>query len=110
VIPKNVLDYAKVVTQLRKDTGLELLSYNWSEAMLQTENGCLYFLIWDKENEEYIAKPEARQDKNCEEINSNKAVNKSLKSICCECGCEVDLKEVCLTEDTGEPICNSCKN
>ena len=34
---------------------------------------------------------------------------KSLKSICCECGCEVDLKEVCLTEDDGMPICNKCK-
>ena len=33
----------------------------------------------------------------------------SLKSICCECGCEVDLKEVCLTEISGEPICDKCK-
>jgi len=32
----------------------------------------------------------------------------SLKSICCECGCEVDLKEVYLTEE-GEPICDKCK-
>ena len=31
-----------------------------------------------------------------------------LKSACCVCGCEVILKDVCLTEDTWEPICNSC--
>ena len=34
---------------------------------------------------------------------------KSLKSICCECGCEVDLSKAYLTEDTGEPICDKCK-
>ena len=72
MIPKNVLDYAKVVTQLRKDTGLELLSYNWSEPMLETENGCVYFLIWDKGKEKYTVNPESRQAENCEEINSKR--------------------------------------
>jgi len=33
---------------------------------------------------------------------------KELISKCCVCGCDVNLKEVCLTEETGEPICNLC--
>jgi len=35
---------------------------------------------------------------------------KLFKSKCCKCGCEVILKNVCLTEDTGEPICDDCKS
>jgi len=72
MIPKNVLDYAKGVSQLKKDTGIDLLSFDWSEPMLETENGCLYFLTWDKEKEEYTVEPGARQVENCEEINNRR--------------------------------------
>ena len=68
MIPKSILDYAKGVSQLKKDTGIDLLSFDWSEPMLQTENGCVYFLTWDKKKEKYIAESGARQDENCEEI------------------------------------------
>jgi len=68
MIPKSILDYAKGVSQLKKDTGIYLLSFDWSEPMLETENGCVYFLYWDKEKEEYTVNPEARQDENCEKI------------------------------------------
>jgi len=71
MIPKSILDYAKGVSQLKKDTGIDLLSFDWSEPMLETENGCVYFLTWDKEKEEYTVNPESRQAENCEEINSN---------------------------------------
>ena len=40
--------------------------------MLETENGCIYFLTWDKEKKEYTVNPEARQDENCEEINNKR--------------------------------------
>jgi len=118
MIPKNILDYAKGVSQLKKDTGIDLLSFDWSEPMLETENGCVYFLLWDKENEEYVVYPESRQDKNCEETYGKKKMEeikeiddryKTLESYCCKCGCEVDLREVCLIEDTGEPICDICR-
>lgn len=33
----------------------------------------------------------------------------SMLSVCCICGRKIDLDEVCLTEDTGEPICDKCK-
>jgi len=72
MIPKSILDYAKGVSQLKKDTGINLLSFDWSEPMLETENGCVYFLTWDKENEEYTVEPGARQVENCEEIISKK--------------------------------------
>jgi len=72
MIPKSILDYAKGVSQLKKDTGIDLLSFDWSEPMLETENGCVYFLTWDKEKGEYIVEPGARQVENCEGINSNK--------------------------------------
>ena len=68
MIPKSILDYAKGVSQLKKDTGINLLSFDWSEPMLETENGCVYFLTWNKEKEEYTVDPEARQVENCEEI------------------------------------------
>ena len=68
MIPKSILDYAKGVSQLKKDTGIYLLSFDWSEPMLETENGCIYFLTWDKEKEEYTVEPGARQAENCEEI------------------------------------------
>jgi len=68
MIPKSILDYAKGVSQLKKDTGIDLLSFDWSEPMLETENGCVYFLTWNKEKEEYTVDPEARQVENCEEI------------------------------------------
>jgi len=44
MIPKSILDYAKGVSQLKKDTGIDLLSFDWSELMLETENGYVYFL------------------------------------------------------------------
>ena len=72
MIPKSILDYAKGVSQLKKDTGIDLLSFDWSEPMLETENGCVYFLLWDKENEEYLAVPESRQDENCDEVINKK--------------------------------------
>ena len=37
------------------------------------------------------------------------SMKEKLISKCCECGCEVDLEKVTLTEDYGEPICNNCK-
>jgi len=60
MIPKSILDYAKGVSQLKKDTGIDLLSFDWSEPMLETEteNGCIYFLTWDKEKEEYTGSQE----------------------------------------------------
>jgi len=72
MIPKNVLDYAKGVSQLKKDTGINLLSFDWSEPMLETENSCVYFLTWDEVKEEYILEPGARQDENCDEINNKR--------------------------------------
>jgi len=35
-------------------------------------------------------------------------MEEKIMVICCECDCEVDLKEAFLTED-GEPICEKCK-
>ena len=55
-------------SQLKKDTGIDLLSFDWSEPMLETENSCVYFLTWDKEKGEYIVEPGARQAEDCEEI------------------------------------------
>ena len=68
MIPKSILDYAKGVSQLKKDTGIDLLSFDWSELMLETENGYVYFLTWDEVKGEYNVAPESRQTENCEEI------------------------------------------
>ena len=37
-------------------------------------------------------------------------MQEKLITVCCECGKEINLDEATLTEDTGEPICNDCKN
>ena len=44
----------------------------------------------------------------CPDISCSECTIGDLKSICCICGCEVNLREVCLVEDTGQPICNNC--
>jgi len=74
MIPKSILDYAKGVSQLKKDTGIDLLSFDWSEPMLETENGCVYFLTWDEIKGEYNVAPESRQAENCEEIISKRKI------------------------------------
>ena len=36
-------------------------------------------------------------------------MDEKVMTICCICGCKIDLKEVYLPENTGEPICDKCK-
>lgn len=60
-IPQPVLDFAKGVSQLRRDTDLTLLSFDWSEPMLEMDGGKLFFLIWDDDAQEYSAVREGRQ-------------------------------------------------
>jgi len=60
-IPKEVLDYAKGVSQLRRDTGVESFSFDESEAMLKFINGQDFFLVWDEDKEEYLVERECRQ-------------------------------------------------
>jgi len=60
-IPKEVLDYAKVISQLRRDTGVESFSFDESETMLKFINGQDFFLVWDEDKEEYLVERECRQ-------------------------------------------------
>jgi len=60
-VPKEVLDYAKGISQLRRDTGVESFSFDESETMLKFINGQDFFLVWDEEKEEYLVERECRQ-------------------------------------------------
>jgi len=60
-IPKEVLDYAKGVSQLRRDTRVESFSFDESETMIKFINGQDFFLVWDEEKEEYLVERECRQ-------------------------------------------------
>ena len=60
-ISKEVLDYAKGVSQLRGDTGVESFSFDESETMLNFTNGQDFFLVWDEDKEEYLVERECRQ-------------------------------------------------
>ena len=75
-IPRHVQDFAKGVSALRRDTGVEVKSFDWSDPMLEVGpctvkmkdgrtkhvDGLLFFLVWDSEAHEYTVHPEARQN------------------------------------------------
>lgn len=56
---KRVQDFLAGVNQLCKDTGLKISSFDWSEAMLETPEGKLFFFCGNPG--EYYVEPEARQ-------------------------------------------------
>lgn len=60
-IPKEVLDYANGVSQLRRDTGVKSFSFDESETMLKFINGQDFFLVWNEDKEEYLVERECRQ-------------------------------------------------
>lgn len=51
--PANVVDFVKELSALTKDTGVEVKSFDWSEAMLEDEAGELYFVEWKLGSTEY---------------------------------------------------------
>jgi len=52
---------------------------------------------------EYLA---SKASKNT--LKKEQATKEKIMTLCCICGCKIDLAEVRLTEDTGEPICDNC--
>jgi len=59
-IPEEVLSFARGVSQLRRDTGVESFSFDWSEPMIQLGDK-VYFLTWDSDSQEYAVDEEWRQ-------------------------------------------------
>jgi hypothetical protein len=53
--PRHILDFAREVTRLRKDTGVEISSCNYKDnpAMITDNKGNQYYLVWNKDLEEY---------------------------------------------------------
>jgi hypothetical protein len=47
-VPKHVEDYVNKLSELRRDTGLIILGYDWSEPMIEDENGIVFILVWNE--------------------------------------------------------------
>lgn len=60
-VPADVLAYASALTMLRRATGLEILSFDNSEAKLVMPSGLIFFPVWNDDAQRYDVEFEARQ-------------------------------------------------
>jgi hypothetical protein len=77
-VPRHVEDYVNRLSELRRDTGLVIQSYDWSEPMIEDENGVLYLPTWNLIDKKYDVTYESRQGM---EIEAAGGYNKYVANI-----------------------------